>query len=91
VWNHYEVPVEPIGRDWKTRVRCIECQSGFVYSGSTSSLRRHLEFTHPERFQDVKQVDHELPEFTGLDPTVEEQPIEAQQVLFLILDVSKLF
>ena len=57
VWSHFEVPVEPIHPQWAKRVRCVECQRPFTWSGSTSALRRQMEFQHPERFHTIQEQD----------------------------------
>lgn len=80
VWNHFDVFVELITADWKKRVRCKECRKGLVFTGSTSSLRRHLEFLHPERFGDIQLVNREVPEFAELEPSMEEPLSNTQQV-----------
>lgn len=54
IWNHFEFPMDPITEQWRKRVRCVECHRPFVYSGGTSTLKRHLEFEHQDRFRDVQ-------------------------------------
>lgn len=81
VWNHFEVPLDPIQPQWSKRVRCVECHRPFVCTGSTSVLRRHLEFEHPERFQEIQDPEPDYQNFES-QPEVSVTPQQVTRVCF---------